>query len=82
MWGHRQSHGLEGLTTALGATPLAPRSGRVEKGHSPEGLEGGDGAGPVHGEEEQAGGGLADVVHVEVLGHRAGHGQLQQRTER
>ena len=33
----------------------------------------------MHGEEEQAGGRLTDVVHVEVLGHRAGHRELQER---
>ena len=33
----------------------------------------------MHGEEEQAGGRLADVMHVEVLGHRAGHRELQER---
>lgn len=30
----------------------------------------------MHGQEEQAGRGLADVVHIEVLRHRAGHCEL------
>lgn len=50
---------------------------------SPESGEGRDGACPVHGEEEESGGWLTDVVYIQILGHGAGHGQLhtEEKTE-
>lgn len=34
----------------------------------------------MHGEEEKSGCRLTDVVYIQVLGHGAGHGQLEQRS--
>lgn len=34
----------------------------------------------MHGKEKQAGCRLTDVMHIEVLRHRAGHRKLEKRT--
>lgn len=45
----------------------------------PKGLKGGDGSRPVHREEKQPRGWLADVVDVEVLWRRQRHNKLKER---
>lgn len=38
-----------------------------------------DGACPVHGQEQEAGSGLADVMHVQVRRHGRGRGQVESK---
>lgn len=49
------------------------------KTFSPESWEGWDWACPVHGEEEKSRCRFTDVVYIQILGHGAGHGQLEER---
>lgn len=48
---------------------------------SPKSCEGWDGASPVHGEEEESGCRLTDVVYIQILRHGAGHCQLKRRSK-
>lgn len=74
----RQRHDLRALGHAEHEQLGPAAAHQLHLGVGGEQLEGAYRAGPVHGEEEEPGGALADVVRVQEHGHRRRRGQLER----